>query len=113
VAKSRKSSKKAAKKVPVKRKAAKKAAKKAAPRKAAKKKTARKKPAPRLDQLDLGALRRNIERAVALLASRGIAEPGSRLATTQSTMARWVGEIDGICDDPDGPCGQTMIFNLA
>lgn len=138
MAKRRTSSKSSAAKraTPATRKAAK-ATKKAAPRKTAskaakskstktkavksksvKKKTRTSKvqgtPAP--DVLDLKALRRDIERAVAVLASRGggASDGSARLASTQSVMSSWVSDIDSICEpEMEEICGPTMLIPLA
>lgn len=62
--------------------------------------------------LDLKRLRRQLDLSVASL-SRLVEVPGgpsAKVSAAQTFLTRWAGEIDELCDDPDGPCGSSMVI---
>lgn len=93
-----------------------KGARKGAGKKKASVKRARVSARPKPEVLDLKTLRRQIDKAVGVLARRltMTAQPSATLSGTQATLSRWAAEIDEICEDPTGgTCGPSMVIDLS
>ena len=72
------------------------------------------------DKLDFKMLRRDIDKAIAVIARRlvRVGQPSAKLSETQTVLTRWANDIDQIICDPnaipgDEPCGPTMLLDLS